>query len=130
MRMIYLGLVPRLGFPIVKAAAEAIEPDARAILPVEPMFKSDDDFLPLQAADMLAWLFRRAWSQPVTSAFEYGWIATELQKSIPMSAHAQVVPKERMAFGVSLSKSPEFAAEAIRVIEEYRDREGLAGYPF
>jgi hypothetical protein len=35
-------------------------PEERAVLPVEPLFRSDDEFLPLQAADMLAWLARRS----------------------------------------------------------------------
>lgn len=117
-------------YPVVRASTQAIDADAYAIMPVEPIFKTDDDFRPLQAADMLAWLFRRAWSEPSNRDFEFGWIATELQKTIPMSAHAQVVPKERMALWVSLSKDPHFSEEAVRVLRRFKEREGLDGYPF
>lgn len=33
--------------------------DERAVAPIEPTFKNDVDFLPLQAADMIAWIQRR-----------------------------------------------------------------------
>jgi hypothetical protein len=117
-------------YPIIRAVAEVIDADAYAILPAEPIFKSDDEFLPLQAADMLAWLFRRAWTEAANPDPEFGWIATELQKTIPMSAHAQVVPKERMAFWVSLSRDQQFSKGAVRIIQKFKERGGLGGYPF
>lgn len=36
-----------------------LDPDLARILPSEPIFKPDTEFLPIQAADMLAWLFRK-----------------------------------------------------------------------
>lgn len=116
-------------FPITKAMTEAIDPEMSAVLPVEPMFKADDEFLPLQAADLLAWFLRRALSKPVGN-LEFDWITHKLITTTPMSRHCQWVPKERLEFQLGLSKVPEFAAQAIRIFQEYRDREGLSGEPF
>lgn len=45
-------------YPSVREAME--DENVRAVLPLEPIFKSDKECLPLQAADMLAWLWRTA----------------------------------------------------------------------
>ncbi len=51
----------------------------RSILPVEPLFKDDKDFVPLQAADMIAWFARRGirstphrflWLAPIFATME------------------------------------------------------------
>lgn len=39
-------------------------PQAHAILPVEPIFRSDEEWLPLQAADLFAWRARHAAEHP------------------------------------------------------------------
>jgi len=81
-------------YPLVKHVVEQVtEPDAPKILPPAPSFADDKKVMPLQAADMLAWLFRRAWNGERS---ELEWIAEELQKTIPMSSHSQIVDEERL----------------------------------
>lgn len=50
-----LGRRARLWFPLLR---ETLDEDSRTILPVEPDFKDDEKFLPLQAADIVAWMQR------------------------------------------------------------------------
>ena len=57
------------------------------------MFKPDTEFIPLQAADMLAWLFRNAFNGRRT---EWEWIATELMPVIPMSEHSSLYTLDRL----------------------------------
>ncbi len=61
--------------------------------PNAPRFADDKEVVPLQAADMLAWLFRRAWNGERS---ELEWIATELQPAIPMSTHVQILDRPRL----------------------------------
>ena len=70
------------------------------VLPPQPLFKDDQAFVPLQAADMLAWLFRTAFSGQRT---RFEWIATELMPSIPMSEYVSVFTEERIKHQIALS---------------------------
>lgn len=70
------------------------------ILPSHPSFKNDQAFSPLQAADMLAWLFRTAFSGQRT---RFKWIATELMPSIALSEYAGVFTEERMKYQLALT---------------------------
>jgi Protein of unknown function (DUF3800) len=70
------------------------------VLPPQPSFKDDQAFVPLQAADMLAWLFRTAFSGQRT---RFEWIATELMPSVPMSEYASVFTEERIKHQIALS---------------------------
>jgi hypothetical protein len=46
-------------YPFLKhLMGNTIPPDAHAMLPAEPMFRDDQKFLPLQAADLFAWGLR------------------------------------------------------------------------
>ena len=44
-------------------------------MPVEPLFRDDKEFLPLQAADLLAWVSRR---DAVGDPHSFGWLWQEL----------------------------------------------------
>jgi hypothetical protein len=77
-------------YPLLKSK---FDPELVAILPFEPMFRSDLDFLPIQAADMIAWLFRNAWNGKRT---EWEWIATELEPVIPMSQYSTIYNSDRL----------------------------------
>jgi hypothetical protein len=46
-------------FPVVRDAMRRREPDAYQIMPIEPIFRSDDEFLPIQACDLMAWCNRQ-----------------------------------------------------------------------
>jgi hypothetical protein len=53
-----IGNRAKLWYPLLRSYLDA--PEEQAVLPAEPLFKSDEEFLPLQAADMLAWLARKS----------------------------------------------------------------------
>ncbi len=84
-------------------------------MPVEPVFKSDDEFLPLQAADMLAWTFRRyAMAGPTFEDPDdrhFLWLAKEELEKVEMSAWSQSLTKQRMQEVVSDARD---AYEAMR----------------
>src|ERR1700730_15824407 len=68
------GRQQRHGYPVVKAFAED---SIRAVMPVEPLFRSDFDVLPLQAADLLAWMVRQRKSAE-SDEFPFSWLDEEL----------------------------------------------------
>lgn len=49
----------RLWYPLIREAIAEADAEIYSVMPVEPLFRDDKQFLPLQAADMMAWLFRR-----------------------------------------------------------------------
>jgi len=76
---------PRIAvwYPLVREMIGELHDEALGrILPESPLFRSDEEFLPLQASDVIAWLFRMAYSDQPN---EFGWIAEELIPVIPMS---------------------------------------------
>ena len=84
-------LGPRVSwwYPLIR---EHMDAECRAIAPAEPVFRSDDEFAPLQAADLLAWLVRRAANDNATP---FDWLVEEFS-DVPMSPDAQVLDRERM----------------------------------
>jgi hypothetical protein len=84
-------------YPIIRAMAEDI---VKAVLPVEPFFRKDIETMPLQAADLTAWMHRKANSSGLG---EFEWLSQELSrlKRSPLSrsfndelAHAILDTKE------------------------------------
>jgi len=47
----------------------------KEIMPLDPVFRTDDEFMPLQAADLFAWLLRK---EMMGGADEWGWLRDEL----------------------------------------------------
>lgn len=66
-----LGQRAKEWFPVLRMV---MWPEARALLPAEPQFKDDKDFLPLQAADIIAWLQRNANAERPT---DVSWLEPE-----------------------------------------------------
>jgi hypothetical protein len=123
-----------LWYPVVKDSIATAQPEelnriANA-LPPSPMFRDDRKFVPLQAADILAWLIRTAFSDRLPgpeSAFRpkdtgFGWIAAELSPVIPMSDYSSDFGHERMARVNELSKEFHFAPE---LLEKWRRHLGI-----
>jgi hypothetical protein len=94
-------------YPLVRDVAL---PEIAGLLPLEPIFKNDHEFLPLQAADMLAWLVRRAWNQ--NQSQQFGWLIDEIPNVRP-SEHVQIVGRERMQDMVKQSYAEVFSPETI-----------------
>lgn len=80
-------------YPIIREAMRLREPDAFSIMPVEPIFRSDDEFLPLQAADLFAWCFRDGSNEPPGHRFD--WLLEEM-RSIKQSEYCGVNDRDRI----------------------------------
>lgn len=65
---VFCDLVERLAKEIGPASVWA---GARRILPVEPVFRTDDEFMPLQCADLFAWLLRQ---ELIGGTQEFAWL--------------------------------------------------------
>lgn len=55
-----LGEKSKRWYPFTRSL---MTPDEKIVAPVEPFFRDDKQFMPLQAADMVAWIQRRANSE-------------------------------------------------------------------
>jgi hypothetical protein len=97
--------VIRTMYPIIK---QRFDPELREILPIEPMFRSDLESLPLQAADLIAWLLRNAWNGRRT---EWEWIANELMPVIPMSEWSTIYTPDRLQNVRNLEARVQFTHE-------------------
>jgi len=62
-------------------------------MPIDPLFRTDDEFLPLQAADLFAWLLRNGFDNPENRPFP--WIVKELS-NVAETEYSQSCDKERM----------------------------------
>lgn len=87
------GLRARNWYPLIRAGMQHNEPEASTILPVDTMFKTDDEFLPIQAADLFAWCFRKATDDPEYHSFD--WLLDEM-KSVNQTEYSQYYDLERM----------------------------------
>ena len=81
-------------YPVIRETIRLREPEAFSIMPVDPMFGSDSDFLPLQAADLLAWMFRNGSRPDYDHAFD--WLLP-LFSSMDLSTYSGVYDRERVA---------------------------------
>lgn len=92
------GRKAREWYPVIRGDfLRSADPLARMqldLLPVEPLFKTDTEFLPLQAADMLAWLIRRDIGE-ASSPFD--WLLPEVL-AVPMSAHSWIFDQELLEY--------------------------------
>jgi len=92
-----------------RAMLFAIPQPIRALAPMEPLFRDDKEFRPLQAADMLAWLQRRnaasiphdfAWLQEKFKTLRYSRysIMPGFVVAPEMTAILELTPEERIEF--------------------------------
>jgi len=110
---------PRVSYwyPALKELIELTDPErseqVRRVLPSSIMFRNDKTFVPLQAADILAWFERMTfrdrlpgietvWRFPDPTGFE--WLAEKLLASLPKSAYSTIWGHERIAGMNELSK--------------------------
>lgn len=76
-------------YPLIKEVIRLVHPDVFDLLPVEPHFTTDDEEMPLQAADMLAWFFRRRAPGANVEAAEFDWLLPSLM-TMPVSEFSSV----------------------------------------
>ena len=89
---VIFGPRAKIWYPVVRAVAQEAEPDASSILPVDPMFRADDEFTPLQAADLFAYVIR---SRTETCGNQFGWLLDEM-KDVVGSKYSQEYNATRM----------------------------------
>jgi hypothetical protein len=104
-------------YPFVRTLMEHREPEVHRIMPVDPIFRTDDEFMPIQAADLFAWCFRHNTSNPNNQRFE--WILPEI-KSVSLSEYAQYYDLERMTAVGEETKSLLKNGIPPELLEEYR----------
>lgn len=71
---VIFGPKAKVWYPIVR---ETAPPEIRPLMPVEPFFRSDKDVLPLQAADLTAWIRRIKNSEGLQ---DFEWLESELNQ--------------------------------------------------
>jgi hypothetical protein len=76
------GLRAKEWYPAMRHIFAADDPGAATILPIEPIFRNDDEFLPLQAADMFAWNYRYSADNP-GRPHPYNWLLPEFNRVKP-----------------------------------------------
>jgi len=79
-------------YPLMKEIIKLKERDAATLLPEDPMFRSDDNSLPLQAADLFAWCIRRNTDDPEKEVF--GWLLKEMP-NVKRSSYSYFMDEER-----------------------------------
>jgi Protein of unknown function (DUF3800) len=80
----------KVWYPVLKRGFPA---EYQAVMPVEPFFRSDADVLPLQAADLTAWMARTANENEGGSLGEFDWLWDELC-NLARSEISQVLDSE------------------------------------
>lgn len=134
-----LGPRIALWYPVVKEMYETLSPagltpkgltDISSVMPVSPMFRDDREFLPLQAADILAWLLRctfrdrvpgleSEWRRSITG---FEWLAEEILPHIPPSDYSTVWGHERIARMQEMSREQELPPE---LLAKWREQLGI-----
>jgi hypothetical protein len=107
-------------YPIIRASADA---DTRAVMPVEPLFRTDTVVLPLQAADMTAWI-RRRWNNEGLKKVHLEWMEDELANTLVPAQNSQYLDEQRMAGIVKTSYAPEMNKKLKRAAKQLEDTLG------
>jgi hypothetical protein len=90
---VIFGPRARLWYPLMREVVKRKEPDAYPILPIDPVFRPDDEFMPLQACDMFAWCIRNGTEKPEDESLN--WLIPELQ-NVVVSDYSQFYDEARM----------------------------------
>jgi hypothetical protein len=94
-----LGPRARVWYPVIREIVRVNNPAIFSILPVDPIFRSDDEFRQLQAVDMFAWCARR---EAGGDADTFSWLLPEF-KDITRSDYAGLYDAEKMRNIMELS---------------------------
>jgi len=112
-RQAIFGPRARMWYPAIKQLMKEREPDAYSIMPDNPMFSTDQDFMALQAADLYAWCFRRG---VMGQSEEFEWLLGELT-NVTATDYSQVYDLERMQAVLADTNRLETKAMAARYLE-------------
>jgi hypothetical protein len=84
-----LGPRVKVWYPVIRAY---MEPHEQEIMPVEPLFRDDTKFVPLQCADILAWVLHRELDD---RQHTFGWIPNAMH-GLVWSGHRQIFDRGRL----------------------------------
>lgn len=84
----------RRWYPLVKEIVRLKHPEEYELLPDDPEFRKDEEFLPIQAADLWAWCLRKNTDDPAAKAFE--WLLAEMP-NVSQSNYCNYYDLERMS---------------------------------
>lgn len=108
----------RRWYPLIQKLMQLEHPEESSILPADPVFRRDDDELPIQAADLWAWCIRKNTDHPNAKSFE--WLLKEMP-NVSMSTYCNYYDLERMSRvnedSLRMAKSGEISLE---LIETYK----------
>lgn len=109
-------------YPIIRAIQED---QVRAVMPVELFFRSDTDILPLQAADLTAWMQR---NHNERGLGEFTWLY-EAMAPLAKSQLSTVLDRQRIEKIMKHEYSPEEMERNKRLFKTYQETFGHAFPP-
>ncbi len=104
-------------YPVIWQIAEDI---LRPVLPIEPLFRDDKEVLPLQGADLTAWIHRRNYAEGLG---EFSWLLPELSQ-LTRSPLSKRLTLEMMTRIAPRPHTREFDAQTKAVLDRYRETFG------
>jgi hypothetical protein len=114
----------KLWYPVIRSVMKTREPEAASILPMDPLFRTDNEFVPIQASDLFAWCMRKATDDRDFKSFE--WLLEEL-RSVNQTDYSQYYDLERMTAvqneTVRLIKEDLVPADVVRAFREIYGKE-------
>lgn len=96
---VIFGPRAKVWYPVLREMIRIKDPELYPILPVDPLFRSDDEFLPLQASDLFAWCARE---QADGGENSFDWLLAEL-RNVRRTEYSQYYDAERMKSVVRMS---------------------------
>jgi hypothetical protein len=106
----------KVWYPVIR---HAIDEPIRSLLPVEPMFRSDRNVMPLQAADLTAWIRRMINSEGLG---EFSWLQQEL--NISASPNSVNLNADLLKWMDNPTNSGELRDKMKSALEAYRKQFG------
>ncbi|MER9300980.1 DUF3800 domain-containing protein [Mesorhizobium sp. M0621] len=90
---VIFGPRAKLWYPVIKRLFEIQFPEQSSILPDEPLFRSDNVCIPIQAADMFAWCRRKA--TDTGGHIDFEWLLEEFG-NLQETEYSQYYDLDRM----------------------------------
>lgn len=82
-------------YPAIRDVVAFQNRDESTIMPVDPMFRTDDEFLPLQACDLFAWCWRRGSDIGLSGQRPFEWLLPEM-RNVSQTEYSQYYDRERL----------------------------------
>lgn len=119
---VIFGPRARAWYPLIRDIAATVEPAYHALLPVDPLFKDDREMLPLQAADLFAWLKRHRTADP--SNTDFNWVLSLFPEVRVASSSRHYGLATLLQYIAFTENNPKYRATYDMLIERHRDALG------